>query len=287
MSDNPLAEWLQERQNALRGSPDDDEGSTDAEARSWPAGSAGTKDARGARWVRPFDEVDGGRTGRRRVVLLLAVIPWVLTGVLAAAVLDRPGSPADAEQPPPVAAPPGQAVDDQVVGAVAALAVRTARTTAGTGASGDGRRYVDLVVPEAVRREGDVAVVTLVAVVLEGSADRWHTARPARFAVPVGVTDGRPVALDQPWPLPVAPAPEAPVAWEPATADRDGVAAAITAAGYADVEVLHLDASADVPGLLRASVRARAPGETVANDHRVWLRDQPELAVLGVHARPS
>lgn len=279
-------------------------------------------DAEPATWERPPDE-EAGAPARRRRLLLAAALPWAVAGGLGVAALtggpmstegqqdrsteaDPHASPeaghgsAEAgdqesagdgrsnEVRPSTALPTarGSSVVEPALGAAAALAVRLSLTTAEAGSDADGpRRYVDLAVPDGVHQAGDVAVVTVAAVVLEGSGEQWHTSRPARFAVPLQVVDGQAVAVGDPWPLaPPAADAEGP-RWEPADVDGEAVARALAAAGYTEVDGLEVDArpasETDRPLLLRARTRARAPGEPAPRDHQVWLRGEPEPAVLG------
>jgi hypothetical protein len=87
--------------------------------------------------------------------------------------------------------------DDSDLRAAAAVAVRNGLS--GSTGAGDGVRYVDLALGESVSWTGqDTAVVTVVAVVLDGSGGRWQEARTARYAVPLQRRDGRAVALAPP-----------------------------------------------------------------------------------------
>lgn len=294
MSDNPLADWL--------GAHDDGDGDPataphdrprdDAPARwpDWATPTAASRDPHTATWAQPPDEDVGSGSRRRRLLLLAAALPWAVACVLGVAVVAGGPAPATGESTAPGAhagAAPGEppAAVDPALGAAAALAVRLTVTTAGADDGAD-RRYVDLAVPEALTWIGDVAVVTVAAVVLEGAGDHWHTSRPARFAVPLQLVDGEAVAVAAPWPL-VVGAPTADMsAWEPADADHDGVARAVSAAGYTDIAAIEVEARApagpeDHPPLLRAHVQARAPGEPGPRAHQLWLRTDPEPTVLG------
>lgn len=292
MSDNPLADWL----GAHHG--DDDAGQAARE----PAGAgasprwpdwAGAATAPGEpetpTWAQPPDEDTGNRSPRRRLLLLAAALPWAVACAVGVAVVTGGPSPATEESAAPAAGAgrQGESEEEPALGAAAALAVRLAVTTA---AEEDGpggvRRYVDLAVPEAVSWAGDVAIVTVAAVVLEGAGDRWHTSRPARFAVPLQLVDGRAVAVDAPWPLATdAPTPD-PRGWQATDVDADSVARALAAAGYTDVGAIDVEARAassppeQVP-VLRAHVQARAPGEPEPRAHQLWLRADPEPSVLG------
>lgn len=285
MSNNPLADWL--------GAHDDRDGDPDpaphepgeegapAKWPDWASPAAAPSNPETATWAQPPDEDPTRGSPRRRLLLLAAALPWAVAGALGVAVVGGGPTPATHESAAPAA------TVDPALGAAAALAVRLAVTTTAEQDEPDaGRRYVDLAVPEALTWAGDVAVVTVAAVVLEGDGDRWHTSRPARFAVPLHVVEGRPTTLGAPWPLALAAPAADPPRWEPADADHDGVARALSAAGYTDIDAMDVEArgasgAADQIPLLRAHVQARAPGEPEPRAHRLWLRTEPEPAVLG------
>lgn len=291
MSDNPLADWLRERHAALGeagATPDDAATGMPPAWPDWATPATTTPDPAPEPWEHPPGGGDAPPRRRRRLVLL-ATVPWL---VAAAIVVGALGDSTAGSRPPPQAgagagtveagpAVAGQSVDPRL-GAAAAVAVRLSVTTPADTPDGDAeRRYVDSAAPEAVRWSGDVAIVTVLAVVLEGPADAWRMARTARFAVPVGLVDGQAVVLGEPWA--VSPPPEsAPVAgWAPAAGDRGAIAGAAEAAGYADVEVLEVEALPDDTSVLRARIRARAPGESTARVHAPWLHADPDPAVLG------
>lgn len=298
MTDNPLADWLRARQAALGAAEEserveDAAATVDAPPAGWSDGPSGGAPA-GVRWDRPPREEDHRPTRRRRL-LLIAALPWTVAAVLggvglvtgqvdpvevAAGDQEADGRPILGGAGP---SPELAATVDPALGAAAAVAVRLAVTTSGDAADGQERRYVDLAVPESVSWAGDLALVTIRAVVLEGPPDRWRSARPARFAVPVGLIDGDAVALDEPWALPVPERPEPDHSgWTSAVTDPEPVADAAAHAGYADVEVVEVDAHPDHPALLRARIRARAPDEQQLRTHQLWLQTDPEPAVLGL-----
>lgn len=260
-----------------------------------------------------WDDPPQAAAPRSRRLVALAVLPWavvVVLGALAATALHptspssgpqaRPGAetaphPARREpsrppsRDPTEAGPAGSASTaasrwstERLLGAAAALAVRTADL----GGRGE-RRYVDLALPEEVAWYGRTAVVTVGAVVLEGTPDAWHTVRPARYAVPVGVVDGRAVVLGGPWALAIAE----PLSdegdegdeggWAPADVSPDDVARAAQAAGYADVDVEAVDEREDLAGMARAQIHARGPEEESARAHELWLATDPSVVVLG------
>lgn len=306
MTDNPLADWLRARQAALGGAEEaertEDAASTgDAVGPGWSDGPAGTEAPGGPGavcWDRPPRE-DGPRTPRRRRLLLIAAVPWTVAALLGGVALvsgeidpvevaagdqdaNGPRASGTAGQPPRLTGPV-----DPALGSAAAVAVRLAVTTAGDPPEGQDRRYVDLAVPESVSWAGDLALVTIRAVVMEGPPDRWRSARPARFAVPVGLIDGDAVVLDEPWALPVPEHPATDPGWTAAVTDLQPLADAAAAAGYADVEVMEVDAHPDRPALLRARIRARAPAEHHPRTHQLWLQADPEPAVLGLAPRSA
>lgn len=289
MSDNPLADWLRERHAALGEAgttPDDAATGIPPAWPDWATPATTTPDPA----PEPWEEPPGGEAPprRRRRLLLLATLPWVVAAAIVVGVLGdttagsvppRAGADAGTVEAAPAGA--GQTVDPRL-GAAAAVAVRLSVTTPAGSPDGDTEaRYVDSAVPEAVRWSGDVAVVTVLAVVLEGPADAWRMVRSARFAVPVGLVDGQAVVLGEPWA--VSPPPESArvAGWEPAAADREAIAGAAEAAGYTDVDVLEVGALPEDPTVLRARIRARAPGESTARTHAPWLHADPDPAVLG------
>ncbi|HVM14741.1 MAG TPA: hypothetical protein VM287_10490 [Egibacteraceae bacterium] len=328
MSDNPLADWLRARQDAVTGTDkagmDDGlhDGATEGAGAGWPewesfaAGPEDAEPAEPAPWERPPEHETDAPPRRRRLLLLAAALPWAVAVGLAVAAFAGDPAPRDGQQPvsaengqpasaedvehrsaegerpgsagpsAPTSTSAGSPGVEPALGAAAALAVRLSVTT--TEAEGDGegpRRYVDLAVPDGVQWADDVAVVTVTAVVLEGSGERWDTVRAARFAVPVQVVEGQPVAVGDPWPVAVAVTVAEAPRWEPRSADGEGVTRALEAAGYTGVDRLEVDARAsshaDRAPLLRARMWALAPGDSAVRDHQVWLRAEPEPAVLG------
>lgn len=295
MSDNPLEEWLQD----ARGVHDhDDPVAADAEADT--AADREPGDGR-ADWAWRPDEAataplwdpasaHTGRTGPSRRLLGLVVLSWTVAAALGAMAITSDALPwprpagrdatPNGARPETGAAPAVPDVHDAHARAAAAIAVRQAVTTAAD-AGGEARRYVDLAVPESVRRHGDVRIVTVAAVVLEGSAEAWHTVRPARFAVPITIDDGHVVALGAPWPLPAPRLAGDEQPWRRAAAESHGLERALREAGYRDLGTLEVHDRADVPRVLRVRVDARAPDESTSRSHEVWLRADPSPTVLG------
>lgn len=280
MSDSPLAAWFR----AQHGAGEDDDAAGDT-----VAGDGGVLGVLAAGLPPPPGPgPDIPRPDRRRTRRLgvLAALPWAVAVCLALAVVTPAGAPA-----PPAGASGGEADGgdpaverradggdpgaERRAGAAAVVAVRTA-------AAHEGRRYVDLAVPEEVRWIGSGAVVTVAAVLLEGDGDRWHRTAVARFAVAVGLAGDRAVALGDPWLLPAAdPAPPRGDGWAPAPIDVVLVADALAAAGYADIDVEAVEAHDEWPGVYRARVVAVAPTEQERRRHEPWLREGPPVALLG------
>lgn len=299
MSDNPLADWLGAHHDgdddAGRGSSAPPGEAASARWPDWASSAARPREPHAATWTQPPDDDGNPGSSRRRLLLVAAALPWAVAGALGVAVVTSGPSPATdvsgtaaPDGPPPASEEPAA---EQALGAAAALAVRlTVTTTPEEDDPGAFRRYVDLAVPEALSWSGDVAVVTVAAVVLEGAGDQWHTSRPARYAVPLQLVDGRAVALGAPWPLAVdAPAPDT-AEWDPSDAAHDSLARALSAAGYTDIGAMNVEerrtsAPEHVP-LLRADIQARAPGESEPRAHQLWLRADPEPLVLGADQSP-
>lgn len=286
-----------------------------------PAGTAGAAPPEALRPPRaPWDDEDEeepARPRRRLVVFAVAVVPWLVAGVAVTAalhptVIRADGSRLDGETPPSgaeaddaaEAAPPREANATDAAdeaedaerqrslasavpprqAAAAVLAVRTAvPTTAGESGEDEPRRrrYVDLAVAEGVTPVGDVAVVTVAATVLEGTAEHWQRARPARFGVAVRDTEDGPVAVGRPWPLPGPPSADEELGWQDTEADVQPVEAALAAAGYTRVRDVTLSRSDAALGVLRAECRAVAPGEASPRRHAVWVSDEATPVVLG------
>jgi hypothetical protein len=271
----------------------------------------------------PWDQQDD-HPGRGRRLRRLVAVPWIVAAVLGVvAVTGGRGQPAQGQpagsqpagsqpgagQPdaggltlgdgwaaPVVGGPAAPPVDgapavggDQDLLAAAAMAVRTG-LTGPTGAAGDQVRYVDLALGESVAwTAGDVAVVTVAAVVLDGSGGRCEAARTARYAVPVQRLDGRAVALASPWPLPAPAEPPDPPAWEPITAPElaGPVLTVLAGAGFEPVGGVELSRDPALVGVLRARLEAVGPGEGAARVHELWLRDGPAPSLLGLPDPPA
>lgn len=241
---------------------------------------------------------------RWQLLLAFAVLPWLVVAGLAwerapvnqpvpAPVPPSPRETAgvDAMAPPParsvpLAEQPTALVSlDPALGAAAALTVQDVLT--GSDEATGRRRYVDLALPESVIWVGDVAIVQVAAVVLEGAPGRWDAPRHARYAVPLraGSTGHR--VLGPPWAL--ADAPD--IAPEPANfvpfhdqVVAEAVGRTLTEAGYSDAHVSQLGRDPSIPGVLQAEITAIAPGEASAREHALWLRDDEMPTLLGALA---
>jgi hypothetical protein len=243
-------------------------------------------------WADDDDRDRAAPVSRRRLLFALAAVPWVavavlvvaLTGPVAAPGVVTPAHeaasvPAAVDAPPPPAPPAPQSPQD-AQGASAVLHVRAAVST---GAGADPVRYVDTAVVEREEHLGEVAVVTVLAMVLEGSAERWTAAAPRRYAV--ALLGGRPLA--EPWALPSPELEHEAVAWDPQddTQLAGEARAALAAAGYDVPAPPALAGAPGLPDLLRATFDGTAPGEPAPAGHTVLLRrDGAALGVLG-HTR--
>jgi hypothetical protein len=288
---NPLAEWLLEH-DAVTGAGTDrpwggDERPGDGDERSWD-GDERPRDVEEApesgRQTRPDDAEaqpfrpvtlpwgsDEAPTPRRRLLIGLAIAPWLVTALLAGVVVvgeertptDRAGPAAGSDQGWRAAAVATAAVHEHVTAADAAAS-----------------RFVVHAATEAVRPAGDGLVATVTTVVLEGD-EQWDRTRTTRYAVPLR-TDGREVrTAGAPWPLP-APVGAAAPRWEPVEGDRRTIRAALTAAAYTDVEVADVTRSAAMTGVVRVEVEATAPDEDHPRTHEIWLSDTDPPRILGL-----
>jgi|GEM_PF-5005227 len=261
----------------------------------------------------PPHEAGPGRRRGTYAVVAMAVLAVALVALAAAAVLapqppagterppagtERPPAgterpPAGTDQPPagsrsaPVANDDAGhsssadsragATGDDAAARVAVQAVRVAR-------SATPRHVLDAA---AVRRTelGELTVVTVEAVAVHAQAGTWGAPQRLRFAVPVRTADA--AVVGAPWPLPPPTSGNAELAWEPvvdgerAAAIREG----LLAAGFTDLPddaaAVALSRSPAVPGVVRAQVRAVAPGAMGLDQHQVWFHDDERPALLG------
>lgn len=222
----------------------------------------------------------------------------------------RPTAPAG-PVPDPAATTPPTAVAPANTGAVLATGTRGATTlveaaavglvvgrafTSGHGAplaidgvpAADLDGYVEHLTVEAVDHPGpDLAVVTLLAVVLRAADGRYATAHLRRLAVPVHVDGAGARPAGTPWWLPAPELAARPVELE-AVADEDlllAAAEAVAAAGYADVATLTVSTTGAWP--LVADLTATAPGDDAPRTHRLWLRHHLGGLVVAGHRPPS
>lgn len=288
-------------------------------------GTALSEDADGARsswWDNPDegfswagDSTDGRSRRRGWRLLALAVAPWLaVVGLMMAGW--RPSQRVPITAAPPTESTirsraaaahhlhsaehprldsrtgPGEAdALGPALGATAAAAVQQALT--GTDQASARSRYVNLALPEATTWIGDVAIVDVAAVVLEGTGGRWDQPHPARYAVPLQVRAGAVRVLGIPWALPHPPQTAlGSTAFAPVN-DRaltEAAGRAISAVGYRDVNVRALARDPGLPGVLKVEVTAIGPGEGQPRSQEIWVSDQPSPTVLGADhsgARPD
>lgn len=142
----------------------------------------------------------------------------------------------------------------------------------------DSPRYAEHVAVEAIHREGGLAVVVLIAVILEHSED-GVTADLRRIAVPMVEGGEAPAIAGTPWWLPAPDFTSFELRSHPVE-DADHIEAASEAlrqAGYADIEVVSLHRSDHWPWIVDAT--ALAPrGEP--HEGPLWLRPTADGFVL-------
>lgn len=143
--------------------------------------------------------------------------------------------------------------------------------------------YVEHLAVEAVDvPTSDVAVVTLIAIVLDHGDEGYTDARPVRLAVPIALDDLGARPAGDPWWLTPPDLTARPPEWRMVD-DPDALAlagVALEAAGYRDIDVRELASSPSWP--LRVTATAVAPGAHDAREHTVWLRDHlGRLVVAG------
>jgi hypothetical protein len=169
-----------------------------------------------------------------------------------------------------------------VLGTTAAAAVQQMLT--GTDPASNRSRYVNLALPQTATWVGDVVIVDVAAIVLEGTGGRWDRPHPVRYAVPLRVRAGTVRVLSAPWTLPDPPqtAPEdtafAPIEDWTLT---EATGRALRTVGYQDVHVQALARDPGLPGVLKAKVTAISPGEGQPRSQELWVSDQPSPTVLG------
>lgn len=294
MTDNPLAEWLRARERDHRQeTPDGTDGSPSEEAREGAFATGARPPGPIEPPPAPWDDLpaeEPARPRRRWMLFTVALVPWVTTGVLVASLGTGDGGvpPRGADTAAEERGAPGETHTASAVpsaqAAAAVLAVRTAAVASPVTDSGEEvplpRRYIDLAVAEGVTPLGGTTVVTVAATVLEGTAEEWRRARPARFGVAVRDTGDGAVAVGDPWPLP-SPAPAEEPSWEEVESDTEPFEAALVAAGYDRLHGVELFRSETVPEVVRVDCRAVAPGDEAERRHAVWVADEPTPVVLG------
>lgn len=143
--------------------------------------------------------------------------------------------------------------------------------------------YVEhLAVEAADVPTSEVAVVTLVAIVLDHGDEGYTDARAVRLAVPIALDDRGARPAGDPWWLAPPDLAARPPEWRTVD-DPDALAlagAALESAGYRDIDVRELASSPIWP--LRITATAVAPGAHTVQQHSVWLRDHlGQLVVAG------
>lgn len=316
MDENPLAAWLAGRQpdeqptrtghagspppaapeGSGRGQPMDEPGSDREQSQAGP-------DGREESQAEPPDaaedrEVRSTRTGSRmRRLVIAAAVPWVVAaGFAAAAVTTRAQTPTGAQ--PSAGAAPSPSAESETGGAVGvagsprqaveAVAVAVARREASGAGQGKQQTYADLAVAESLERHGDVAVVRVLADVLERRDGRWTRAGLQRLAVPVSYSSS-PVPLGEPWPLGRPELSVRPLEWH----GRDDaelteeVRRALSAAGYGSIRHTSVVEPETPAPVLRASFEGDPPGRAGPGAYQVWLSNQRPRRVLGAAGGPN
>jgi hypothetical protein len=147
-------------------------------------------------------------------------------------------------------------------------------------------RYLEQAVVESVEVHGDLAVVGLLAVVLERDDDTYGEVAAHRLAVPVRLAPSGARPAGPPWWLPAPDLEPAPPALETLEDPDLGVAVAevLASHGYEELEVLRLATHGD--GLLVAEITARL-GDGRRADGPVWLSPTPAGPALAGASPPQ
>lgn len=244
--------------------------------------------------------LDEGRNWRR---VALAVVPWVLAGVLGLlGVLgsrNAPAAPAaTATTPPPAEAvaaatttatpepaaartsvprsSPGQLDPDQELAVL--LAARNAMGTAGlTDHAGGGDRWpLDARVVSLDDVTAEYAVATVHGLVLEQDDEGWNGPHPMAVAVLLRRGASSAVVGDA-WPLAPPATPDATPDAMPQLRTVDepdpSIVAPLTDAGWSVEEIVGVEASDDA--LLRIVLEGTPPGASRPAEHVLWLLDAP------------
>lgn len=322
MAEDALGAWLADRQRAALadagGQHDDEDGRVEGVTGETAAGSeeahrlealeddpwsqVQSADARIPLWAE-----DERPPRRRRRVLALAAIPWVLVLVLLVPVARRGLDAADAPAAPPTAraedptgggdaavvasgadgddpsaragapvAGAGQQPTPEAASAAAELAVRSAWSTASVPMPG--ARYVEDARAIAVRPADGVLVVRVAALLLTGTVEGWGA--PTTQLLDVAVAGSPASVLAGPWPV----SPAAPQTGADVPERVEAVAAVLAAAGM-DVAVQRVELLDGLP-LLRATVEARAADGGPAQPFDVLLADGDPPSLLSAAAIP-
>lgn len=294
MADNAISAWVREG----AAFSEDGDGVTSA----WSDNPDGEFS-----WAADSGNCRSGRRGLR--LLALAVVPWLMVfGLMTARwqPSQHPHtalSPSDSTMPSKavVAHQPDNAEHpmtltnrttsssrnalDSELGTTAATTVQQALT--GTDQASARSRYINLALPEAITWVGDIAIVNVAAVVLEGTGGRWGHPRAARYAVPLQIREGVARVLSAPWVLPDPPqAAPGGTAFASVSdlALTELAGQALRSAGYRNVQVRALARDPGLPGVLKVEVTGISPGEGEARLQEIWLSDQPSPTVLGTSA---
>jgi hypothetical protein len=220
-----------------------------------------------------------------RIAALLA--PWIVAlAVLAAAphttgttpVRDTGGRDATPAPAPSHAAPaPSASADATAPADATAAAVRLVRDAV-TGRRSGVTTAIDVAVPEEPEALGaDQWLIRVHAVVLRGDARRWRSAVHEVWAVPIGISDGHAIALEEPWPVANEHARVTPGRWDAEAVDEAAVRSTLRAAGMRPAPDLAAERHPQIPHVIR--VRVAGPGA-----RHVWLRTTPSMHVLGAGA---
>lgn len=245
----------------------------------------------------PGDSGDERPQRRAWRLLALAVAPWLVVGALVIggwrpshtestshSPSVAPHQPHSTERPATLTnrTEPDSEMLDPALGATAAAAVQQALT--GTDPATGRSRYVSLVLPEAATWVGDVTIVDVAAVVLEGADGNWDHPRTARYAIPLQARAGAVRVLNGPWALPDPPqTTPGGTAFTPVNDEALTEAAghALNSVGYRDVQVQELARDEALPGVLKVKAMAISPGEGQPRSQEIWISDHPSPTVLG------
>ena len=301
MAENPLAAWLQETQRPLDGrSPTSTATSTDTETDppavplSSSASATGVPAHDGPAPPVAWPPLEGHDGRRRPLLMALAALAWVLVVVFGVLLVvggetpapvqemsSRPAPPDPRREPrsdavtpaPPTTDGGGTGADRRdVVGAVAAAAVRGALPDAAAPA------YVESAQTVQVTSDGDLRIATVLATVRRAHEGEWGPPRTAWFGVLLDPDGGLPVPVGAPWPLgsPSSPSPRG-AGLQFDGDDRLEVARqALSRVGLEGASVTRLRRLRD-SSLLLADYTLTGDGP----EAQIWLRDGQPMSVAG------